>query len=83
LIEGTHDYETITDKISGIVLSTRPPLVWFAVVGISFTLVNVLLVSIGYLLFRGIGIWGNNIPVGGRSTSSTSSGGSGSATRAR
>jgi hypothetical protein len=39
--------------------------------------------SRSWLLFKGIGIWGNNQPVGWASTSSTSSGGSASATPAR
>src|SRR5204862_6983345 len=32
--------------------------------GISFAIMNVLLVSSGYLLLKGIGIWGENQPVG-------------------
>ncbi len=63
-LDGRHDYETITDVIGRVVLTPRPPLVWFAVVGVAFILVNVLLMSITWLLLRGIGIWGNNIPVG-------------------
>src|ERR1044072_8648480 len=34
------------------------------VVGVAFMLVNVLMVAIGWLLYQGIGIWGNNIPTG-------------------
>ncbi|MGE0002324.1 MAG: hypothetical protein AB7T05_09675, partial [Fimbriimonadaceae bacterium] len=37
---------------------------WMAMVGIGFLLVNVLLVAIAYLVLTGIGIWGNNQPVG-------------------
>ncbi len=32
--------------------------------GIGFVLITGLLISITYLLFTGVGIWGNNIPVG-------------------
>ena len=43
-----------------------------------------MLLAITYLLLVGVGIWGINIPVAlGRSTSSTSSGGSESVTPAR
>ena len=64
MIEGRHSYESIERKISEIVLSQKPPLAWFVVMGVAFVLVNVLLISIGNLLLNGIGIWGNNVPVG-------------------
>jgi molybdopterin-containing oxidoreductase family membrane subunit len=59
-----HTFGSITDKITSIVLTHRTPLWWylgFAVVG---GLSAVLLVSLSYLVFTGIGIWGNNQPVG-------------------
>jgi Ni/Fe-hydrogenase subunit HybB-like protein len=59
-----HDFVTITDKISAIVLTRRQPISWFIMMGIGFLGVNLLGLSIGYLLFKGIGIWGNNVPVG-------------------
>jgi Ni/Fe-hydrogenase subunit HybB-like protein len=59
-----HDFVTITDKISAIVLTKKQPLAWFVMMGIGFLGVNLLGLSIGYLLFKGIGIWGNNVPVG-------------------
>src|SRR5690349_20244138 len=37
---------------------------WYAGFGAMFVLVIVLLVSLSYLVFKGIGIWGNNQPVG-------------------
>ncbi len=58
-----HTFRSVTDKISAVVLS-RQPVAWFIGFGISFLLANLLLVSIANLLFRGIGIWGVNIPVG-------------------
>jgi molybdopterin-containing oxidoreductase family membrane subunit len=62
-IDHDHSYSTLTDLISRAVLSPRPPLVWFAVVGISFIFVNIFLMAVTWLILRGIGIWGNNIPV--------------------
>jgi Ni/Fe-hydrogenase subunit HybB-like protein len=64
MIEGRHTYETITDVIGSIVLRQDHPLPWFIITGIAFLFVNVLLISIGNLLLNGIGIWGNNVPVG-------------------
>ncbi len=59
-----HSFATVTDQISAIVLTRRHPLGWFAAFGVGFLLLNGLLVSVGYLLLKGIGIWGNNVPVG-------------------
>ncbi|MEO6213163.1 MAG: NrfD/PsrC family molybdoenzyme membrane anchor subunit, partial [Vicinamibacterales bacterium] len=64
VIQPGHTLETVTEKISRIVLGGRHPLGWFIMLGIGFLGVNMLGISVGYLLFKGIGIWGNNIPVG-------------------
>nr|MBA3640244.1 polysulfide reductase NrfD [Acidobacteriota bacterium] len=64
VIEPGHTFESVTEKISRIVLGPRHPVGWFISLGIGFLLVNVLMVSLGYLFLKGIGIWGNNVPVG-------------------
>jgi Ni/Fe-hydrogenase subunit HybB-like protein len=59
-----HTFGSITDKISAVVLTHRTPLWWY----LGFTVVSgfalLLFVSLTYLLMRGVGIWGNNQPVG-------------------
>jgi molybdopterin-containing oxidoreductase family membrane subunit len=59
-----HDYGTITDKVSEIVLTRPTGRGWWFGFLLSFLFLNILLVTIAHLLFTGIGIWGNNIPVG-------------------
>ena len=59
-----HTFSSVTDKISSIVLTRRTPLGWYLGFGAAFALTLLLLVSVTYLVFKGIGIWGNNIPVG-------------------
>ena len=59
-----HSFATITDKISSIVLTRKVSAGWLIGLGISASLAGLLLVAIGYLFVKGIGIWGNNIPVG-------------------
>jgi molybdopterin-containing oxidoreductase family membrane subunit len=59
-----HSFHTITEKITSIVLTRRHPLAWFIVTFIGFVFVNVLTAAVAYLFLKGIGIWGNNIPVG-------------------
>jgi len=53
---------TITDKISSAVLAKTPKW-WYAAFAAAFLLLNLFLVSVGYLFLQGIGIWGINVPV--------------------
>ena len=55
---------SITDKLTSIVFTKYTPKAWFAFMGIGFMLVMGLTVALTYLVLTGIGIWGNNIPVG-------------------
>ena len=64
LIEPGHTFGSITDKISAIVLSGRQPISWFVVLGIGFLITGMLGMAVSYLVLKGTGIWGINIPVG-------------------
>ncbi|MDQ3668084.1 MAG: polysulfide reductase NrfD [Acidobacteriota bacterium] len=57
-------FASVTDKISSLVLKRKTPLWWFIGFAISFLLLQVLLLTITHLVFTGIGIWGNNVPIG-------------------
>ena len=59
-----YTFTTLTDKLASIALSRRTPLVWFIGIAVGFTLSMALLGALGYLVVRGIGIWGVNQPVG-------------------
>jgi len=59
-----HSFATVTDKISAIVLTRKTGLGWWFGFGIAFVLVNVLMISLVYLLAVGTGVWGVNIPAG-------------------
>src|ERR1700726_1765875 len=63
-IEPGHTYASVTDKISSIVL-TRPTSLR-GVVGftVAFSLVMVMTIAVAWLIIKGVGIWGINIPVG-------------------
>jgi Ni/Fe-hydrogenase subunit HybB-like protein len=58
-----HTFGSVTDKIASLVLSKKTPLGWFVGFAISFSLLNLFLIAVAYLLFRGVGIWGLNIPI--------------------
>jgi molybdopterin-containing oxidoreductase family membrane subunit len=64
VIEPGHTFSSVTDKISSIVLKRRTPIGWYIGFGLSFCVVQILMLTITYLVMTGIGIWGNNIPVG-------------------
>lgn len=64
MVEGNHDFASVTDKISDLSLKKRTPFGWFVGFAISFLVAQILLFTIVYLVTTGIGIWGNNQPVG-------------------
>lgn len=64
VIEPGHDFATVTDKIASIVLRGRQPLPWWLGVSIASGMLMMLLASLTYLLAKGVGIWGVNVPVG-------------------
>lgn len=64
VIEPGHTFASVTDKISALALKRRTPIGWFIGFALSFALAQILLLTIAYLVTTGIGIWGNNVPVG-------------------
>ena len=59
-----HTFDSVTDTISHVVLTKRTPLGWFLGFFVALILLLILNMTIGHLLLTGIGIWGNNVPVG-------------------
>src|SRR5260221_13103448 len=55
---------TITDRIPGIVLTKRTPVFWILIVAVAAAIFGMLQTAVAYLLAKGVGIWGINIPVG-------------------
>jgi molybdopterin-containing oxidoreductase family membrane subunit len=54
---------SVTEKILGIVLRRHTSRGWVVGFAISFTMLMVLNLAIAWLLVRGVGIWGVNVPV--------------------
>jgi len=63
IIAPGHTFETVTDRISRVVLRKGTPRGWIVGFALSFSLMMVLFYATGVLLLRGIGIWGIDIPV--------------------
>jgi len=59
-----HTFASVSDKIGSIVLGRRTSMGWIAGFGIAFLITMMLMTALGYLVLRGIGIWGNNVPIG-------------------
>jgi molybdopterin-containing oxidoreductase family membrane subunit len=59
-----HSYRSVTDKLTGLVLTKHSPLAWYFIIAVAFTLLSGLGVALSWLLLKGVGIWGNNVPVG-------------------
>ncbi len=55
MVEGEHSFATVTDKISDKTLNKKTPFGWFVGFGIGFILLQVLMFTITYLVFTGIG----------------------------
>ena len=64
MVEGDHTFGTVSDKIGDVTLKKKTPFHWFIGFGIAFMIAQLLLFTVVTLLARGIGIWGNNQPVG-------------------
>jgi Ni/Fe-hydrogenase subunit HybB-like protein len=56
-------YESVTAQISSIVLTRKHPRSWWFGFALAFGLLMMFLFAISYLFFRGVGIWGINMPV--------------------
>ncbi len=63
-IEPGHTYASVTDKISSVVLTRPLGIGWLLGFAFLFGVVMVLNLAIGYLIVKGTGIWGINIPIG-------------------
>ena len=64
IIEPGYTLSTVTDKISSIVLGRGTSKGWIFGFAIAFSLLMLLNFTVGYLLVKGVGIWGINIPIG-------------------
>ncbi|MGB8915277.1 MAG: NrfD/PsrC family molybdoenzyme membrane anchor subunit, partial [Candidatus Sulfotelmatobacter sp.] len=64
VIEPGYTFGSVTDKISAIVLTRPASNGWFLGFGVAFLMTMMMLYAIGYLVLKGIGIWGVTIPIG-------------------
>ena len=63
LILGEPTFASVTERISRI-CEMKTPKAWYVAFGIALSMLGVFAGVIGYLIWEGIGIWGNNVPNG-------------------
>ena len=63
LIEGQHTDKTINDSLLAHVWRGAGK-GWWACFAVALSLLGMLVIAISWTLYKGIGVWGNNIPVG-------------------
>ncbi len=64
MVEGNHTFGTVSDKIGDITLKKRTPFGWFIGFGIGFLILQILTMTVSYLVVTGVGVFGNNQPIG-------------------
>jgi Ni/Fe-hydrogenase subunit HybB-like protein len=64
LITGDNDFASVTEKVCRLAEQPTPPRAWYIAFAFSLSLLGVLGLMIGYLIFTGVGVWGVNHPVG-------------------
>jgi len=62
LVTGDPGFHGVTEAVARPV-EWQPPLGWYVVLAISVSMLGLFGVSIGWLLWEGVGVWGNNVPV--------------------
>jgi len=62
-VPAEHTNASVTEKISGLALTTAPQPRWLILFGISGLTAAMFFGVVVYLLYKGVGIWGINIPV--------------------
>src|SRR5215471_4608570 len=59
-----YTFGSVTDKISSIVLTRPTSFGWYIGFALSFGFTALMTIAIGWLVIKGTGIWGINIPIG-------------------
>jgi molybdopterin-containing oxidoreductase family membrane subunit len=63
LVAGAPGFHGVTEAVARPV-EWKPPRGWYVVLAISLAALGIFGVAIAWLFWEGVGIWGNNIPVG-------------------
>ena len=61
LVMGGATFASIDDAVAGVAegFMKKPSLAWYAMFGLAISILGMLGAVVAYLLFTGVGIWGN------------------------
>jgi molybdopterin-containing oxidoreductase family membrane subunit len=62
LVQGKNDFNSVTEIVSRVA-EHKPPRAWYIAFSIAVSFLVVLGFCLAYLLWEGVGVWGNNQPV--------------------
>ena len=63
LVDNHDSLSTVTAEVLQAAESPKPPMLWYAALGLSSLLASMFGLMIGYLFLTGVGVWGNQNPV--------------------
>ncbi|MAE62154.1 MAG: hydrogenase [Planctomycetaceae bacterium] len=63
LVQGDKDFTAVTETVVAFTEQPKPSKAWIIAFLLSASVLGMLGLLIGYLVFTGVGIWGNNSPV--------------------
>jgi Ni/Fe-hydrogenase subunit HybB-like protein len=63
IILGTTSFGALTDQVTSAVLTRPTPVPWMVVFAVGLLLFSIFLITLSYLFYQGIGIFGTEIPV--------------------
>src|SRR6202161_3788180 len=64
VIDEGHSLASVSDKIGGIVLKRKITIGWVFGLLIAFSILQLLMGAASWLIIKGVGVWGINIPIG-------------------
>ncbi|NKB25744.1 MAG: hydrogenase [Kiritimatiellae bacterium] len=62
LLDSGQTIQSVGDKVTSVIFRKKQPIPWFVVLGIASMLLGSLTLSVVWLLMKGTGVWGLNIP---------------------
>jgi molybdopterin-containing oxidoreductase family membrane subunit len=63
LVLGNETFATVTQTVAAPAEIARTPLAWYICLAISLGMLSLLGISVAWLFWEGVGVWGNNNPV--------------------
>ncbi len=57
-----HSFRSVTEKIGGVVLTSKTPWGWFGGIMFAASIASLVMIAVTWLVLKGVGIWGVTMP---------------------